>query len=146
MGMKRKTLERFLKHQRTPQRGEDHVPQCVAYVVSDVMRDLLMFAAQRLRVGGRLVYWLPTMTQQYKDEDLPLHPCLEIIANSVQPLTFKWERRLITMVKTIKYDPNIHDNLEVTENLISLAAGGVWTTCQTRSRFDQRPFSSSHEN
>lgn len=94
-----------------PRPGKPHIPSCVAYSVEEILRDLLAFAAQRLRVGGRLVYWMPT-TDRYRESDLPLHPCLEIIANSEQPLTARWRRRLITMVKITEYDANVHDKLE----------------------------------
>ena len=40
-------------------RKEGHIPCRVAYHISDVMRDLLNFAAKFLRDRGRLVYWLP---------------------------------------------------------------------------------------
>ncbi|KUF93140.1 General transcriptional corepressor tupA [Phytophthora nicotianae] len=68
------------------------------YAAEDVMKDLLEFAAQTLREGGRLVYLLPT-TYEYTDSDLPRHPSLQVIANSEQKLTKKYARRLITMVK-----------------------------------------------
>ncbi|EEY65292.1 tRNA guanosine-2'-O-methyltransferase, putative [Phytophthora infestans T30-4] len=68
------------------------------YAAEDVMKDLLEFAAQTLREGGRLVYLLPT-TYEYTDSDLPRHPSLQVIANSEQKLTKKYARRLVTMVK-----------------------------------------------
>ncbi|TYZ59231.1 hypothetical protein PybrP1_002239 [[Pythium] brassicae (nom. inval.)] len=68
------------------------------YAAEDVMRDLLQFAAETLREGGRLVYLLPT-TYEYTDADLPRHPTLRVVANSEQKLTTKYARRLITMVK-----------------------------------------------
>lgn len=68
------------------------------YAAEDVMKDLLEFAAETLREGGRLVYLLPT-TYEYTDADLPRHPSLEVLANSEQKLTKKYARRLITMVK-----------------------------------------------
>ena len=40
-----------------------HIPQSVPYDVPEVLRDLLVFAAQTLVMGGRLVYWLPTTDQ-----------------------------------------------------------------------------------
>lgn len=41
---------------------------------------------------------LPTITDEYQDSDVPLHPSLRLIGNS--PETFnKWQRRLITMQK-----------------------------------------------
>jgi len=40
--------------------GEGHIPQYVIYDVPEVLRDLLDFGAKYIRLGGRLVYWLPT--------------------------------------------------------------------------------------
>lgn len=87
-----------------------HFPQCIGYKVSDVMRDLLSLAARTLRVGGRLVYWLPT-TSGYKDTDLPLHPCLRVISNCDQKMSTLWSRRLITMEKYKDYTADL-DNLD----------------------------------
>jgi len=36
-----------------------HIP----YEVESVFVDLIDFAAQKLKVGGRLVYWLPTTNE-----------------------------------------------------------------------------------
>lgn len=44
-----------------------HIPQCVPYAIEDVLVDLVVFAAQTLLVGGRLVYWLPTTTEYVFD-------------------------------------------------------------------------------
>ncbi|KAG6955278.1 hypothetical protein JG688_00011946 [Phytophthora aleatoria] len=77
---------------------ENYIAPTQPYAAEDVMMDLLEFAAQTLREGGRLVYLLPT-TYEYTDSDLPRHPSLQVIANSEQKLTKKYARRLITMVK-----------------------------------------------
>jgi tRNA G10 N-methylase Trm11 len=87
-----------------------HIPQCIPYPMTDILRDLVIFAAQRLVFGGRLVYWLPT-TREYKDSDLPQHPCLEIVSNSEQPLSRRTSRRLITMSKILEYNPEAHDKI-----------------------------------
>eukprot|EP00937_MAST-01D_sp_MAST-1D-sp2_P005527 g5527.t1 len=81
---------------------EDHIPQTRPYAPEDVMADLLALAARALTVGGRLVYLLPS-TYDYTEADLPRHPCLAVVANSEQPLTLKYARRLITMEKTCEY-------------------------------------------
>src|SRR5690606_17168053 len=57
----------------------DYIPPTKPYEMSEVVADLLMFAVEYLTVGGRLVYWLPTVTEEYKIEDLPTHPCMELI-------------------------------------------------------------------
>ena len=47
-----------------------HIPGTVGYGIGDVMIDLLNFGVKYLRVGGRLVYWLPT-TRDYCEVCLP---------------------------------------------------------------------------
>jgi tRNA (guanine10-N2)-methyltransferase len=130
-----------------------HIPQSVPYEVPDVLRDLLVFAAQTLVMGGRLVYWLPTTDQyvhsrllqlimhneaehglllmaserlnrttRYKDSDVPLHPCLKLLANSEQVLSMRLRRRLITMEKIMDFDPSIHTDVTVRINVCVVAA------------------------
>ena len=49
-------------------------------------------------MGFVKVYWLPTITEEYKASDVPQHPGLRLLANA--PQTFnKWTRRLLTMEK-----------------------------------------------
>ncbi|KAJ3043779.1 hypothetical protein HDV00_004186 [Rhizophlyctis rosea] len=78
--------------------GEPRYPQTVPYEMHDVLLDLIDFSAAYLMPGGRLVYWFPTVTDEYSPEDVPLHPHFRMIANSEQNFG-KWARRLITMEK-----------------------------------------------
>ncbi|KAL2916709.1 hypothetical protein HK105_203825 [Polyrhizophydium stewartii] len=78
--------------------GEPRYPQTVAYEMSQVIADLVAFAAAHLAPGGRLVFWLPTVNEQYEPQDIPTHPLLRLVANSEQNFG-KWSRRLITMEK-----------------------------------------------
>lgn len=80
------------------ERKQNYIAPTQPYAAEDVMSDLLQFAAETLREGGRLVYLLPT-TYEYTDADLPRHSQLHVVANSEQKLTTKYARRLITMVK-----------------------------------------------
>ena len=43
-----------------------HIPEKVDYSLENILQDLLNFSADRLRVGGRLVYWIPIIRQVYK--------------------------------------------------------------------------------
>ncbi|KAF9896212.1 hypothetical protein BX616_007909, partial [Lobosporangium transversale] len=81
----------------------DYVPPTKPYEMTEVVADLLMFAVKNLVRGGRLVYWLPTVTEDYAIDDLPTHPCMELISNSEQAFG-QWSRRLITMEKVADWD------------------------------------------
>jgi tRNA (guanine10-N2)-methyltransferase len=38
----------------------------VAYELSNILSDLVYFASEYLVLGGRLVFWMPTLNEQYK--------------------------------------------------------------------------------
>ena len=79
--------------------------------MSESTRDLLDFAARRLRVGGRLVYWLPS-SRDFDERNLPQHPCLRHVCHSAQVLSFTLQRVLVTMEKTIAFDPSLHSEID----------------------------------
>jgi hypothetical protein len=54
--------------------------------------------------GGRLVFFLPATPEAYHEEELPVHPVLQMVENTEQPLTSRYSRRLITMVKVARLD------------------------------------------
>lgn len=90
--------------------ANDTHTKCVQYPVPDMLRDLLASAARLLVLGGRLVFWMPS-TLEYKESDLPRHPCLRMVSNSLQQLNLRWGRRLITMEKCSEYVPETHADL-----------------------------------
>jgi tRNA (guanine10-N2)-methyltransferase len=114
VGKKKKAIEREKTHPKPQNPETKHISSCVAYASADVLKDLLSLAARMLVMGGRLVYWLAT-TNEYTDKDLPLHPCLRLVSNCEQPLSNKWRRRLITMVKDVEYDESVHGELDSTD-------------------------------
>ncbi|XP_071451076.1 tRNA (guanine(10)-N(2))-methyltransferase homolog [Hetaerina americana] len=80
-----------------------HVPSKVVYSLKQIFHDLLRFAAHHLKLGGRLVFWIPIIRSDYRDgseEDLPKHKCLTLVANSEQVLSAHSSRRLLTYEKT----------------------------------------------
>lgn len=89
--------------------SNDKYPKTVPYEMNELVVDLLSYANEFLVVGGRLVYWLPTITDEYEPSDVPSHPNMRLIANSEQVFS-KWSRRLITMEK-IKNDTILVGNL-----------------------------------
>lgn len=80
--------------------GSPHYPSKISYSLSDVFKDLLNFAAQTLVVGGRLVFWMPIFRDDYNNDSLPSHPCMEMQHNCEQVLNAHSSRRLITLLKT----------------------------------------------
>ncbi|GAB1609945.1 tRNA (guanine(10)-N2)-methyltransferase homolog [Argonauta hians] len=93
----------------SPERCASHLPLKTQYQLSDIFKDLLNFSAKHLVVGGRLVYWLPVCRSQYSDDNVPLHPSLQLVSNSEQVLNTKVSRRLITMEKVKTYQENCED-------------------------------------
>ncbi|KNE90481.1 hypothetical protein PSTG_16099 [Puccinia striiformis f. sp. tritici PST-78] len=89
----------------------DYVPPSKPWEMSEVLDGLLLFASRMLKPNGRLVYWLPTASQDYNHSDLPHLDGLKLIANSCQDFG-KWQRRLITMQKE---DP---DQLDTSSELL----------------------------
>mgnify|MGYP005992120691 CR=1 FL=1 len=86
-----------------PQEFRDcHIARTQVYRAGDVMRDLLRLAAQTLQVGGRLVYLLPT-TVDFVLEEVPRHPCLELLGTCDQQLGMVLARRCVIMQKNKPY-------------------------------------------
>ncbi|XP_055549847.1 tRNA (guanine(10)-N2)-methyltransferase homolog [Wyeomyia smithii] len=79
--------------------GVVHYPSTSPYQFDQLYRDLLNFSAQHLKMGGRLVCWFPLLRKDFSPEMVPQHKCLQLIANSEQPLTVYSARRLLTYEK-----------------------------------------------
>ncbi|KAI8421215.1 hypothetical protein MSG28_008278 [Choristoneura fumiferana] len=79
----------------------NHVPAKVDYGLVHIYRDLLNFAAKHLEIGRRLLCWYPLVREEYREEQLPSHPCLKLVANSEQVLSRLTARRLLTYEKTM---------------------------------------------
>ncbi|KAF9162886.1 hypothetical protein DFQ26_003129 [Actinomortierella ambigua] len=101
--LKQATEPKMLEDGEYSHTKTDYIPPTKPYEMSEVVADLLMFAVKNLVVGGRLVYWLPTVTEEYSIDDLPTHPSMELIANCEQSFG-QWSRRLITMEKVAEWD------------------------------------------
>ncbi|XP_025991723.1 tRNA (guanine(10)-N2)-methyltransferase homolog isoform X1 [Solenopsis invicta] len=82
------------EHQAT-----SHIPSKIVYGLNQIYRDLLCFSARHLRLQGRLVCWYPLFRDQYTEDQLPAHSCLELTANSEQILSNYTSRRLLTYKK-----------------------------------------------
>ncbi|XP_038220999.1 tRNA (guanine(10)-N2)-methyltransferase homolog [Zerene cesonia] len=89
---------------------DNHIPSKVEYGLPHIYSDLLNFAAKHLRIGRRLVCWYPLVRDEYREDHLPSHPCLELVGNSQQVLSKLTARRLLTYQKISDEIPNMpHD-------------------------------------
>ncbi|CAH7677386.1 hypothetical protein PPACK8108_LOCUS12536 [Phakopsora pachyrhizi] len=79
----------------------DYIPPSKPWEMSEVLDELLKFSHRMLKIGGRLVYWLPTVTEDYSGSDIPLLDGMRVVSNSCQDFG-KWQRRLITMERVME--------------------------------------------
>ncbi|XP_054736353.1 tRNA (guanine(10)-N2)-methyltransferase homolog [Anastrepha obliqua] len=85
--------------QNTRTKDMPHYPSTSHYALQHLYVDLLNFSAQHLKVGGRLVCWLPYHREDYCNGMIPQHSSLILVANSDQPLSGLTSRRLLTYEK-----------------------------------------------
>ncbi|KAF8495862.1 tRNA guanosine-2'-O-methyltransferase [Gautieria morchelliformis] len=76
-----------------------YVPPTHPYELSTLAYDLVLLARFLLRPRGRLVFFLPTVNEEYAEVDVPQLEGMVVISNSLENFG-AWGRRLITMVKT----------------------------------------------
>ncbi|KAH9985810.1 tRNA guanosine-2'-O-methyltransferase [Russula compacta] len=92
---------------------QPYVPPTKPYELSALAADLVVLARYLLKPGGRLVFFLPTVIDEYKELDLDGMLCdgMQVIANSLQDFG-AWGRRLITIRKatTRSYPPPTFDS------------------------------------
>ncbi|KAI0930157.1 hypothetical protein AcW1_008911 [Taiwanofungus camphoratus] len=92
-----------------------YIPPTKPYELSTLASDLVMLARYMLRPRGRLVFFLPTVTDEYEELDVQSMLCegMEIVANSLQNFG-SWGRRLITLRKTTSkcYPPPLFSSPE----------------------------------
>lgn len=72
------------------------VPPTKPYELSHLISDLVLVARYLLKPGGRLVFFLPTVTDEYKEIDVLSFICegMTIVSNSLQDFG-SWGRRVI---------------------------------------------------
>ena len=107
------------QHKSRRQNTDDNEQNSVQekYDLTNIYGDLLNFANVYLRIGGRLVFWMPTHIVTYDESLLPTHPCFQLFSNDEQQLNRTVSRRLITMIKI--RDSNNNDKAQVNEKLFS---------------------------
>lgn len=76
---------------------QQYVPPTKPYELSALAADLVILARYLLKPGGRLVFFLPTVIDEYKELDLDSMLCdgMQVIANSLQDFG-AWGRRVRT--------------------------------------------------
>lgn len=57
----------------------------------------MAFALYMLVPGGRLVFFLPTVSDEYQDVDIPIMDGMELVGNSMQDFG-KWGRRVSAFI------------------------------------------------
>ncbi|CAD5114660.1 DgyrCDS3710 [Dimorphilus gyrociliatus] len=88
----------------------------MVYVMTDILSDLLLFAAKYLHIGGRLVFWLPVYREEYVLENIPENKAMQCIFNCEQILNSKVSRRLLTYQKTRAFQPDTDNNVHFGKN------------------------------
>lgn len=68
------------------------IPPFKPYEIADLAVDLVRLARYALRPGGRLVFFLPVVSEKYENVDVPLVDGMKIVGNSVEDFG-KWARR-----------------------------------------------------
>lgn len=104
----RKSGTKKITYPIDPSRRHDHIPTTQGYDVNEVMLDLLHTAAKLLVIGGRLSYLIPT-PYAFTANDLPKHPCLELVALCEQSLSCRHGRHCVVMKKVKQYSEIYQD-------------------------------------
>lgn len=82
----------------------DYIPTKKPYALDSLLDDILQYASERLPIGGRLAFWMPTANDENIETIIPLHSNLELKYNCVQEFN-KWSRRLLVY---INHGPDYH--------------------------------------
>ena len=76
---------------------------------------LYAVSARVLKLGGRLVYWIPTGYDFDNEKDLPKQKALRLISDSQQDLMSRYCRHLITLEKISDKEEDINSPVEFLE-------------------------------
>ncbi|KAJ7045462.1 S-adenosyl-L-methionine-dependent methyltransferase [Mycena alexandri] len=90
-----------IEHQMSARNKEEpYVPPTKPYELSLLAADLVLLARYLLKPEGRLVFFLPTVNEQYEEVDIQAMLCdgMVLVANSLQDFG-SWGRRLVTIRK-----------------------------------------------
>jgi tRNA (guanine10-N2)-methyltransferase len=90
----------YLKFRNSGRDDQPYIPPTKPYELSQLVTDLVLFARYMLKPGGRLVFFLPTVTDEYEEIDIYTMLCegMEVIANSLQDFG-SWGRRVSVITR-----------------------------------------------
>ncbi|KAF8210179.1 tRNA guanosine-2'-O-methyltransferase [Mycena galopus ATCC 62051] len=91
-----------IEHQLSARNAQQpYIPPTKPYELSLLVADLVVLARYLLKPDGRLVFFLPTVNEQYEEVDIQSMLCdgMVLVANSLQDFG-SWGRRLVTIRKT----------------------------------------------
>jgi tRNA (guanine10-N2)-methyltransferase len=74
---------------------QPYTPPTKPYELSELVSDLVLFSRAMLKPQGRLVFFLPTVAEDYEEIDIDTMMCdgMEVVANSLQDFG-NWGRRV----------------------------------------------------
>lgn len=75
--------------------ADQHIPSKVHYSLENIVDDLFNFSLKNLKLGGRLVFWLPKYRSNNLDESIPKHSSFNLISFAVQQLAQNVDRILV---------------------------------------------------
>ncbi|KAJ8675779.1 hypothetical protein QAD02_011565 [Eretmocerus hayati] len=106
----RESVERIGTAKANPSIGEHqietHIPSKVEYELWQLFIDLISFSSKQLKMSGKLVFWFPVFRKEYSEDQLPVHPCLKLLACSEQILSNYTSRLLLTYEKIKEPQPD----------------------------------------
>ncbi|KAG5221465.1 tRNA (guanine(10)-N2)-methyltransferase [Salix suchowensis] len=87
---------------------QPYIPPTKPYELSELARDLVVLARYLLKPEGRLVFFLPTVNDEYEDVDIHSMLCegMKLIANSLQDFG-SWGRRVSARLTAYEGDPRL---------------------------------------
>lgn len=90
---------------------QPYAPPTKPYELSELISDLVLFSRAMLKPQGRLVFFLPTVTEEYEEIDIDTMMCsgMEVIANSLQDFG-NWGRRVRPVINSPTVTDFIHSS------------------------------------
>mmetsp|Transcript_24229 Transcript_24229/g.67365 ORF Transcript_24229/g.67365 Transcript_24229/m.67365 type:complete len:471 (+) Transcript_24229:348-1760(+) len=111
-GVRESARKSEYKETKIDDRKDNYIPSTQPYFLGECLYDLVEFAAKALRVGGRLVFWMPSAPGLYEETELPLHPVMRLMHNCEQHLSSRYTRRMLVMQKMRPLDSEAAETWE----------------------------------